>query len=103
MQSAQVPRGFAVLAIMSCTKPGDKVVEVTWDAVAEPVIASTALALMRVPAVIACGVFGQPVCDQFIKVSCPPLSSAAEHDSDLCGCVVCALFHCVLLPAGPLH
>ena len=77
--------------------------EVTWDAMAEPVIASTALALMRVPAVIACGVFGKAVCDQFIKVSCPPLSTAAEQDSDLCGCVACALFHCVLLPAGPLH
>ena len=103
MKSAQVPQGFAVLAIMSCTKPGDKVVEVTWDAVAEPVIASTALALMRVPAVVGGGVHGDLVRQQFIKVSCPPLSSAAEQDSDLCGCVACALFHCVLLPAGPLH
>ena len=96
MESAQAPRGFAVLAIMSCTKPGDKVVEVTWDAVAEPVIASTALALMRVPAVVGGGVHGDLVRQQFIKVSCPPLSSAAEQDSDLllwlCG--LCAVSWC---------
>ena len=96
MQSAQVPRGFAVLAIMSCTKPGDMVVEVTWDAVAEPVIATTALALMRVPAVVGGGVFGQLVLEQFIKVSCPPLSSAAEQDSDLLVwlCGLCAVSMC---------
>lgn len=95
MKSAQVPQGFAVLAIMSCTKPGDKVVEVTWDAMAEPVIASTALALMRVPAVVGGGVHGDLVREQFIKVS--------RTVTCLCDCVVYARFHGVLLPAGPLH